>query len=254
MGAEMSGGPGALETEQLVEGRQNRMLWGDIESTPDKDRLGQARAPIHPLDCPAFKASLSEMQSNLIQANGDDPQLKVLYEEWIQARANYLVSADAMASNVIKMNRLSLEMSHRLEEIDDQDLAQERKRAKVEASPRNSLEPTSPAKIEESPRTSLEPTSPASPSPAERGVSPPSVTPPADAGRRAHSPSGLNSESESSPFDQRRKREPEQEVSDTRRKHEVEEEVSGLIPDECSKGLEWRRRGSWGSAASAEAI
>jgi len=199
-GGEMSGSPRALETSQLTGGQSSRISWGDLEANPAEDGLGQTRAPVNPLDCPAFKASLSEQQLNLIQANEDDPQLRDLYDEWIQTRANYLVSADAMAACVVKLNRLSLEMSRRLEAIENQDPTQDRKRAKVEMSPRAAVEPTSPA-----------PTSPADPA-----DDPP---PEAEADYDERSPS--DSRTESSPFDPRRRREPE-------------EEVSGLVPDDTT--------------------
>ena len=43
------------------------------------------------------------------------------------------------------MHRLNLEMSHRFEALEDEHSTQDRKRAKIEVSPRAAVEPTSPA-------------------------------------------------------------------------------------------------------------
>ena len=118
MSEETTGGPGTLENRQVIEGQTSRTSQGGIEATPDENGADKDRAPVDPLDSPVFEVLLSEQQSSLIQANGDDPQIRVLYGEWVQARDNYLVSADAMASTVVKMNRLSLEMSQRIEEVE----------------------------------------------------------------------------------------------------------------------------------------
>ena len=63
---EMSGSPRARETSQLTEGQSSRISWGGLEANLAEDGPEQTRAPVNPLDCPAFKASLSVQQLKLI--------------------------------------------------------------------------------------------------------------------------------------------------------------------------------------------